>query len=108
MVITEWISNGTDFKNSPLIAAIDARLYPSQLKRTGENGVVWQGFRALMLPERLPDAADLWPQYKDTWYFPDSRIYDNRATDGFNVEFDRNGIVQTIEPHSLRIKLQRQ
>jgi hypothetical protein len=107
VVITEWISNGTDFKNSPVLGAGDARIYPNNLKRTGENGVTYQGFRALYLPERPVDGADLWPQFKDGWYFADTAIYDNRASDAFNVEFDRNGIVQSVESHSLRVKLQR-
>lgn len=107
VVITEWISNGTDFKNSPIVGGGDARLYPANLKRSGEKGATFQGFRALFLPERPVDGADLWPQFKDAWYLADTAIYDNRASDAFNVEFDRNGIVQSVEPHSLRIKLQR-
>jgi len=107
VVITQWISNGTDFKNSPIVGAKDARLYPANLKREGENGSTFQAFRALFMPSRPIDGADLWPQYKDAWYFTDTAIYDNRASDAFNVELDKNGIVQSIESHSLRIKLQR-
>ena len=90
-----------------MVGGVDTRLYPSNLKRAGSNGSTWHGFRALYLPMRPMDAEDLWPQYKDAWYLTDTDIHDNRASDGFNIEVDKNGLVQSVEPHALRIILSR-
>lgn len=112
VVITKWISNGTDFLNQNLLLSgwNDTRLYPTKLTTTDSKaGITYRAYFAEFLPPgRAPLTAGLWPELNDYWVVLDNWIYNNKATDAFIVGFDKEGMVQSVQSEALRETLYRE
>lgn len=113
VVVTKWISNGTDFLNANLYLSgwNDSRLYPTKLSATTDihTGITYRSYFAEFRPNRgKPQTAGLWPEINDYWFVLDNWIYDNKATDALIVGFDQHGMVQSIQSDALRVTLYRE
>jgi len=77
VIITEWVSNGTDFLlNNFLIPTDNLRIYPTDLVRTdGDN--TYRAYRLIFTSGREPTPVGLFPEVNDNWLSVDSGIYNN-------------------------------
>jgi hypothetical protein len=107
VLITGWISNGTDFfLNNIIIPTTDLRIYPTDLVRTdGDN--TYRAYRLLFAYSREPTTVGLFSEANDYWLSVDGGIYNNQPIDGFVVGFDRDGVVQSISLDAFAVTLTR-
>ena len=102
LVVTSWISNGTDFLPKYASFSSDepgkAQLIPSRLKR-GAAGEVWR--LTFVQPDVKPKSVVDTCQMNDV----DSIMYGGRSVDEFVFLKDRNGVVQGVELSAFRITL---
>jgi hypothetical protein len=107
VLITGWISNGTDvFLNDPILPTNNLRIYPTDLVRTdGDN--TYRSYRILFSTGREPDTVGLFPEANDNWLGVDGAIYNNQPIDGFIVGFDKDGVVQSVYLDAFVVNLTR-
>jgi hypothetical protein len=107
IVVTNWISNGTNFPENDILQAADVRLYPTQLSTPGKKGSTYYAYRAQLNEQRQPDNENLWPEALNTWFSVDSLPYNSRAVDAFVIEVDNIGIVQSVRHDALQVTMYR-
>ena len=107
VIITEWISNGTDFlADNILLPTTDLRLYPTDLVRT-DGDITYRAYRLILSYGRQPVTVGLFPEANDYWLSIDSGIYNNQPIDGFVVAFNKDGVVQSVFSDGLQVNLPR-
>ncbi|KAH8812245.1 putative penicillin-binding protein [Xylogone sp. PMI_703] len=109
VVIKQWISNDTDFLSNEFYAFYDDfRLYPTDLKFQGSDGLTYYKFHMETLPQSgQPSGGDPWSGNNDYWLQLDSITYNVLSPDAFVVGFDHNGIVQNVASQALRTTMVR-
>jgi hypothetical protein len=107
VVVTNWISNGTNFPENDYIKATDVRMYPAQLSTPGDNGTTYYAYRAQLNEQRQPSNQNIWPEALSTWFSVDSLPYDGRAVDAFVIEMDKSGTVQSVRHEGLKVTMYR-
>lgn len=105
LVLTSWVSNGTDFlpryaSLSPTRKPGKAQLIPSRMKR-GAAGEVWRSTYVQLedKPKSIVDTCQL----NDV----DSIMYGGRSVDEFVFLMDENGRAQSVELSAFRIVLEK-
>lgn len=107
MLITSWISNGTDWaKDYLLFPLTNERIYPTGLERK-DGAYTYRAYRMLLSLGRIPDSVGLFSEANDNWLSVDSADYNNQPLDEFIVQFDRNGVVQSLYSPILMVNLTR-
>lgn len=109
VVIKKWISNSTDFLATELYAGYnDFRLYPTELKFEGPDGLTYYKFHMDTLSQNgAPYGGDPWNESNDYWFQVDSISYNVLSPDAFVVGFDQDGIVQKVASQALRTTMVR-
>ncbi|EXJ89929.1 hypothetical protein A1O3_02996 [Capronia epimyces CBS 606.96] len=107
VLITGWVSNGTDFfLNNIIIPTNDLRIYPTGLERT-DGANTYRAYRLLFASSPVPDNVGLFSEANDYWLSIDSGIYNNQPFDAFVVGFDVAGLVQSIYLDAFVVNLTR-
>ncbi|KAL8958681.1 MAG: hypothetical protein Q9193_004309 [Seirophora villosa] len=112
LVLTSWISNGTDFLTTYIqmfqhvsgsAAPGKVQLTPSLMKRGSSEGDVW---RAQFVPDELPPAAGV----IDTRLITDvdTFTYASRSVEEFVFSMDPSGVASKVHLPGLRITLRKQ
>lgn len=109
VVITDWISNGTDFLASPyLYPGNDFRLYPSGLSIV-QDDLTWHKYHMSHLPNGGEPKRDLiWDENNARWIWGDFALYGNLGTQAFLIGIDSDGVVQSAGSQALRCNMTRQ
>ena len=109
VVITDWISNGTDFlANAFLYPSNDFRLYHTGLSIVHDE-LMWYKYQLSALPNGGEPGMDLtWNENNARWIWGDSASYGNLGTQAFLIGFDSNGVVQSVGSQALRCNMTRQ
>ncbi|KAL3461666.1 beta-lactamase/transpeptidase-like protein [Aspergillus heterothallicus] len=110
LVVTEWISNGTDlgFAIPTIMNGEKYRLRPSIVAKDRI------AFRAVTPPRRAParvgDNSNLFPGLYDVndWLLVDGQGYANRAFAEFVFDLDQDGQVEAVTPVAWRVRLEKQ
>lgn len=112
LVVTSWISNGTDLRQAlatvqGATGGVDVRLYPSGLVQCGADGAQSIGFRAVIMPEMFVDSGGVFSNGCISWELVDELSYGNVGLDEFVFEV-KDGKAQSVTPRALRITLPRE
>ncbi|KAF2109353.1 beta-lactamase/transpeptidase-like protein [Lophiotrema nucula] len=108
LLISEWISNGTDFisiTEATQGSSRDVRLFPTNVERKSGDGkeVAWR-----VAPDLLEFKDDLPFSACRTWFGIDSQTYGNHAVDEMIFQLDGNGKAVKVSLPAFKVGLERQ
>ncbi|KAF4637989.1 hypothetical protein G7Y89_g82 [Cudoniella acicularis] len=109
LIISSWISNGTNFLNASasVIADPDIRLYPSGLNIKQSDGCTIMGFRSVSEDLSAQSIGGLFGTGCETWATVDGANWGIVGSDEFLITVGPDGIAKKVEPRVLRVELER-